>query len=75
MDLIEQLKNEFKQILSINFVQENGLNYLRIATDYRSLKEVEKISIEISDFIDKIETNEKNFILEVLSRGQEFQND
>ncbi|AJR12317.1 Uncharacterised protein [Mesomycoplasma dispar] len=75
MDLIEQLKNEFKQILSINFVQENGLNYLRIVTDYRSLKEVEKISIEISDFIDKIETNEKNFILEVLSRGQEFQND
>lgn len=75
MDLIEQLKNEFKQILSINFVQENGLNYLRIVTDYRSLNEVEKISIEISDFIDKIETNEKNFILEVLSRGQEFQND
>lgn len=75
MDLIEQLKNEFKQILSINFVQENGLNYLRIVTDYRSLKEVEKISIEISDFIDKIETNEKNFILEVLSRGQEFEND
>ncbi|MXR05936.1 ribosome assembly cofactor RimP [Mycoplasma flocculare] len=70
MNLIEQLKRKFRLILEINFIEENGLNYLRVVTDYRSLKEVEKISIEISKFIDKIEISEKNFILEVLSKGQ-----
>ncbi|AAV27991.1 hypothetical protein [Mesomycoplasma hyopneumoniae] len=75
MSLIEQLASKFKQILSINFVLENGINYLRIITDYRSLKQVEEISKEISIFIDKIETDEKNFILEVLSKGQDFENE
>lgn len=70
MNLIEQLKRKFRLILEINFIEENGLNYLRVVTDYRSLKEVEKISIEISKFIDKIEISEKNFILEALSKGQ-----
>ncbi|AJC50057.1 hypothetical protein MFC_01364 [Mesomycoplasma flocculare ATCC 27716] len=70
LNLIEQLKRKFRLILEINFIEENGLNYLRVVTDYRSLKEVEKISIEISKFIDKIEISEKNFILEVLSKGQ-----
>lgn len=75
MSLIEQLASKFKQILSINFVLENGINYLRIITDYRSLKQVEEISKEISIFINKIETDEKNFILEVLSKGQDFENE
>ncbi|WP_318052664.1 hypothetical protein [Mesomycoplasma ovipneumoniae] len=75
LNLTQRLKDEFNDILSINFVLEDGLNYLRIVTNYNSLDQVEEISVKISEFIDKIESSEKNFILEVLSRGQDYQDE
>ncbi|MDW2914728.1 ribosome assembly cofactor RimP [Mesomycoplasma ovipneumoniae] len=75
MNLIQRLKDEFNDILSINFVLEDGLNYLRVVTNYNSLDQVEAISKKISEFIDKIESSENNFILEVLSRGQDYQDE
>ncbi|MDW2933320.1 ribosome assembly cofactor RimP [Mesomycoplasma ovipneumoniae] len=75
MNLIQRLKDEFNDILSINFILEDGLNYLRVVTNYNSLDQVEAISKKISEFIDKIESSENNFILEVLSRGQGCQDE
>ncbi|MDO6822058.1 ribosome assembly cofactor RimP [Mesomycoplasma ovipneumoniae] len=75
LNLIQRLKDEFNDILSINFVLEDGLNYLRVVTNYNSLDQVEAISKKISEFIDKIESSENNFILEVLSRGQDCQDE
>lgn len=72
VNLIEKLKKKIDfNLLECKFVERNNLTFLDIEIDYKNLNEVEEKSKIISDILDEIDNNEKQYYLNVYSSGAE----
>ncbi|MDK2819608.1 MAG: hypothetical protein KFW07_02105 [Mycoplasmataceae bacterium] len=70
--MIEKLKKKIDfNLLECKFVERNNLTFLDIEIDYKNLNEVEEKSKIISDILDEIDNNEKQYYLNVYSSGAE----
>ncbi|UWD34365.1 ribosome assembly cofactor RimP [Mesomycoplasma molare] len=72
MNILEKLKENFSDILEAYFEKEGSLLFLRIKTNHTDLLNIEKISKQISDFLDVYDHSEKEYYLDVFSKGEDL---
>lgn len=65
------LKEKFPDILEAFLEKEGTLNFLRIKVNFRELKDIEKISKEISAFLDETDPIKEEYYLDIFSKGIE----
>lgn len=69
MNIEQKLKDKFTKINKAFFEKESGNDFLRVEVEPKTLDEVTKLSREISDYLDEIDTNDNEYILDVYSSG------
>ncbi|QJB71114.1 ribosome assembly cofactor RimP [Mycoplasma sp. 1654_15] len=70
MTLETSIVENFENVVSAKFEIENNIKFLRVQTNLKDLKEIENLTRQISDFIDKHNLeDETSFYLDVVSVG------
>lgn len=72
MDIKKQLREEFSQIIDVYFEVEDNQKFLRVKTSLTSLKAIEKLTEQISRFLDQQKFIETQYYLDVFSPGAEL---
>ena len=73
MTLDKEIENRFKTcVIKAYFEKEMGHNFLRVQLNETDLNKVISFSKEISNFVDEMDYPDKDFYLDIFSKGAEI---
>ena len=71
MEIEKAIEQKFKNVERAYFINEDGINFLRVETLFHKMDDIEKISKEINLFVDLNYETDEQYFLDVLSKGTE----
>lgn len=70
MDIKSKLMSKFSEVIDVYYEKEDKNNFLRVETNLTRLKDIEVLTMQVSNFLDEIDYSNTQYYLDIFSSGK-----
>ena len=70
MDIKSKLMSKFSEVIDVYYEKEAKNNFLRVETNLTRLRDIEVLTMQVSNFLDEIDYSNTQYYLDIFSSGK-----